>query len=271
VKLDPVPAPAAQSLALSAYPRPPAERRAGFQASGSRLIGFQLPILQIPRQALLAFEPSQIGSIVGALMDACIPQLDKVLPTDEFEELGGHGLSKHAGILGEREGYPDYLHESGVRAELKLLYVNPPTELVVKSPPTQKEPSARLSQKVTLKNIEPDRDVLLLLAYQLQPRRDDPDLVSPTIIDAGVFPVIDCVIARDRRLIKGSGRWFGHYETPAVLSKKGKEKVGRNQTPDASTYGRKESEGKDFNEDTNFGKLKRIPDPALKEFLKKHR
>lgn len=271
MKLDPIPTPADQSLDLSDYPRPPAPLLAEFQKAVDRLVGFQLPILQIPRGALLAFEPSQIGSIVGALMDACIPQLDKVLPTDEFEELGKHGLSKHAGILGEREGYPDYLHDSGVRAELKLLYVNPLPELVVKSPPTQKEPSARLTQKVTLKNIEPDRDVLLVLAYQLQPRRDDPDLVSPTIIDAGVFPVIDCVIARDRRLRKGGGQWFGHYETPAVLSKRGKKKVAQGQTPDASTYGRKESEGKDFNEDTNFGKLKRIPDPALKAFLKKHR
>ena len=34
--------------------------------------------------------------------------------------------------------------------------------------------------------------------------------------------------------------------------------------------GRKESEGKDFNEDTNFGKLKRVPYRPLQLFLKKH-
>ena len=31
-----------------------------------------------------------------------------------------------------------------------------------------------------------------------------------------------------------------------------------NQAIDYSSYGRKENEGKDLNEDTNFGKLKRI-------------
>src|ERR1039457_3654042 len=40
---------------------------------------------------------------------------------------------------------------------------------------------------------------------------------------------------------------------------------------DTSSYGRKESEGKDFNEDTNFGKLKRIPHPGLQTFLRKYR
>ena len=38
---------------------------------------------------------------------------------------------------------------------------------------------------------------------------------------------------------------------------------------DNRSYGRKESEGKDFNEDTNFGKLKRIPHPNLQAFLRK--
>jgi hypothetical protein len=38
-----------------------------------------------------------------------------------------------------------------------------------------------------------------------------------------------------------------------------------------SAYGRKESEGKDFNEDTNFGKLKRIPHPKLQGFLARYR
>ena len=35
--------------------------------------------------------------------------------------------------------------------------------------------------------------------------------------------------------------------------------------------GRKESEGKHVNEDTNFGKLKRIPYGPFQEFLKKYR
>jgi hypothetical protein len=40
---------------------------------------------------------------------------------------------------------------------------------------------------------------------------------------------------------------------------------------DLSSYGRNESEGKDFNEDTNFGKLKRIPHARLQQFLAKYR
>mgnify|MGYP006274593261 CR=1 FL=1 len=35
------------------------------------LIGCQLDVLKLPRDILAAFEPSQIGTIVGTLMDAC--------------------------------------------------------------------------------------------------------------------------------------------------------------------------------------------------------
>jgi hypothetical protein len=67
----------------------------------------------------------------------------------------------------------------------------------------------------------------------------------------------------------GAGRWFGNYETPCVISKIGAEKLANGQVLNTTSYGRKESEGKDFNEDTNFGKLKRTPLPALQTFLKK--
>ncbi|WP_288175448.1 hypothetical protein [Sporofaciens musculi] len=40
------------------------------------------------------------------------------------------------------------------------------------------------------------------------------------------------------------------------------------QPVDYSSYGRKENEGKDLNEDTNFGKLKRIPYGPLQEYIK---
>jgi len=76
--------------------------------------------------------------------------------------------------------------------------------------------------------------------------------------------------ARDKRLSDSGGRWFGDYETPAVPSKIGREKLRKGASLEES-YGRKESEGKDYNEDTNFGKLKRIPHPALQEFSKKHK
>lgn len=124
------------------------------------LIGAQFNILSIPKEILLAFEPSQIGTIVGSLMDACIPQLSKITESDTFDSVG---LRKNDGILGDREGYPDYLHTSGKRLELKLLFVDNPN-IEMKKPPTPREPSARLTQKVTFKNVQADKDLLLVIA-----------------------------------------------------------------------------------------------------------
>jgi hypothetical protein len=83
--------------------------------------------------------------------------------------------------------------------------------------------------------------------------------------------MIELVEARDKRMTYAGGRWFGNYETPTILSKSGRRKRRQGQALDVTSYGRKESEGKDFNEDTNFGKLKRIPHPALQRFLAKYR
>ncbi len=58
-------------------------------------------------------------------------------------------------------------------------------------------------------------------------------------------------------------------EEKGMLVVKGKQQLG--QGLDFSGYGRKEDEGRDFNEDTNSGKLKRIPYEPLASFLKKHR
>ena len=80
--------------------------------------------------------------------------------------------------------------------------------------------------------------------------------------------MIDVILARDERMTVTGGRWFGNYETPSILSRVGRQKVASEL--DTSSYGRKESEGRDYNEDTNFGKLKRIPYPPLQEFLKVH-
>ena len=91
-----------------------------------------------------------------------------------------------------------------------------------------------------------------------------------TIIDIGIFSTIECIRARDKRLEACDGRWFGNYETPAILSKLGRAKVKNGIAPDSTTYGRKESEGRDYNEDTNFGKLNRIPYGPLQKFLAKH-
>lgn len=223
------------------------------------LIGTQFKSLTLPKAAMEAFEPSQIGTIVGSLMDALIPHLTDIPQV---------GLNKHGGSFGEREGYPDYKHASGARVELKLLYIDNP-KLAMKRPPTRREPSARLTQKVTLKNVVPETDVILLIAYQLKPLSDNDLAVTPTIVDLEVLSAIELVESRDHRLTSTGGRWFGNYETPCILSRKGSAKKVEGQALDTTSYGRKESEGKDFNEDTNFGKLKRIPHPELQAFLRK--
>jgi hypothetical protein len=234
----------------------------------SPIVGCQLEVLRLPRDILAGFEPSQIGTIAGALMDACIPQLGKLVrgQADLFKKLG---LTKHGGSLKDREGYPDYKHETGLRLELKLLYVDP-DEAVMKTVATAREPSARISQKVTVKNVVPDTDLLLLVAYQLQPMKENSDLYTPTIIDFELFPMIECILARDSRLENAGGKWFGHFETPVIPSKKGKTKLEKGLKLNDASYGRKESEGHDLNEDTNFGKLKRIPYKPLQEYLRKH-
>ena len=230
----------------------------------SPLIGAQFNVLSIPKEILKAFEPSQIGTIVGSLMDACIPQLSILTDSDMFNSVG---LTKNEGILGDREGYPDYIHTSGKRLELKLLFVDNPN-IEMKKPPTPREPSARLTQKVTFKNVIPEKDMLLVISYALKERTDNPNLFSPTIINLDIFPVYDCILARDRRMYNSHGGWFGYFETPTILSNQGKQKMAANIEIDYSSYGRKENEGKDLNEDTNFGKLKRIPYPPLQYYLK---
>ena len=224
------------------------------------LKGVQFDSLLLPLVALEDIEPSQIGTIVGTLMDALIPHLGGI---------GNVGLEKHEGLLGEREGYPDYRHRaSGLRVELKLIFVDNP-RIRMKKPPTDREPSARLTQKVTVKNVVPSTDAMLLIAYQLQAASGRPGSATPTIIDLDVFSMIELVEARDKRLVESGGLWFGNYETPCILSRMGREKKGKRMHLDTNTYGRKESEGKDFNEDTNFGKLKRIPHSELQAFLRK--
>lgn len=228
------------------------------------LIGAQFNILSIPKEILLAFEPSQIGTIIGSLMDACIPQLSKITESNAFDNVG---LKKNDGILGDREGYPDYIHTSGKRLELKLLFVDNPN-IEMKKPPTPREPSARLTQKVTFKNVQPDKDLLLVIAYALVESNSKPGFFSPTIIDFELFPVYECILARDRRMYDCNGGWFGQFETPTILSNQGKYKKAAGIDIDYSSYGRKEEEGKDLNEDTNFGKLKRIPYMPLRQYIK---
>ena len=226
------------------------------------LCGTTVDYLKLPAEMGMEIEPSQVGTIVGTLTDLLLPRI-------ALEK--GIGLKKavsFGGTLGEREGYPDFQHDdAGYRIELKGAFRDN-ANVKMKKPPTPREPSARLTQKVTEKNVDADRDALLVLVYELEPRRDDPSLLSPTIVNLGLFPVIECVRARDARMTSGGGRWFGDYQTPTILSAIGKKNLRAGIALDLQNYGRKKDEGRDFNEDTNFGKLKRIPYRPLQEFLR---
>lgn len=222
------------------------------------LCGTPVHYLRLPTDMAPQIEPSQIGTIVGTLTDLILPRI-------ALEK--GIGLKKAAGLLGDREGYPDFVHDAGYRVELKGVFTDNPS-VKLKKPPTPREPSARLTQKVTEKNVDPERDALLLLVYQLAPLPEDMTLLTPTIVGVGVFPAIECVRARDMRMAESGGRWFGHFETPTILSKAGKRTNKLNEPLNTDQYGRKESEGWHFNEDINFGKMKRIPYRQLQEFLR---
>ena len=224
------------------------------------LVGTFIDNLSVPIEAAVKFEPSQIGTVIGTLVDALLPYI--ALKQNV-------GIKKAPGILGEREGYPDFVHSSGYRLELKGIFKDNPN-IKLKKPPTPREPSARLTQKVTIKNVVPEKDALIVLVYQLDTIQEELSLLSPRIVDAAVFPVIECVKARDNRLYKSGGKWFGDYETPAILSNSGRNKLSRGLKLNTKNYGRKESEGYDYNEDTNFGKLKRIPYKPLHLLMKKH-
>ena len=229
------------------------------KATLSPLINTEITYLQLPYNVIKEFEPSQVGTIVGTLTDAILPELalQKNL-----------GLSKYVGQIGFREGYPDFIHlPTGYRLELKGLFIDNPN-VRLKMPPTPREPSARLTQKVTVNKVQPDTDGLLIISYQLAPMQANPNLICPVIKAIEILPVVECVRARDFRLSEAGGIWFGNFQTPTILSARGRAKMLQGIPLDQTTYGRKESEGKDYNEDTNFGKLKRIPYKPLQEFLK---
>ena len=220
------------------------------------LIGVRITWLSIPSGALVGFEPSQIAVIVNTLIDAILPQIEFLASDAEnATKLAGVGLSKAPGVIGQRETYPDYIHVSGKRVELKGLFVDN-LELALKRPPTDREPSARLKENVTMDVIDPANDALLVAAVQLQ--SDENGKCSPYVTDIGVFSMVECVRARDRSLGERGGRWIRGI--PKVVEK---SSVGKFKT-------KKKLQISDFEKDTNFGKLKRIPYEPLQEFMRRH-
>lgn len=218
------------------------------------LIGLRIDWLSLPQQALPGFEPSQIAVIVNTLLDAALPQIELLATNPENRRKLEHlGLSKAPGEIEDRESYPDYIHTSGYRVELKGLFVDNPS-LDLKRPSTRREPSARLKENITKENIDPEKDVLMLAAVQL---REFDGLCYPVIVDIGIFSMIECTRARDDRLTRLGGRWRDGI--PQVVKKASSAKH-RNGLPLADS---------DYEKDTNFGKLKRIPYPPLQDFMRK--
>jgi hypothetical protein len=139
--------------------------------------------------------------------------------------------------------------------ELKGLFIDN-RDLPLKRPKTPREPSARLKENITMQVIDPANDALLLAAVQLQ--EDDQGNCTPRIVDFAVFSMVKCVRSRDRRLKEAGGKWF-----------KGVPKVVKKGSISKWRGGRKMTAA-DFEKDTNFGKLKRIPYPPLQNFMRKH-
>lgn len=219
------------------------------------LIGLRVDWLSLPEKALPGFEPSQIAVIVNTILDAAMPQIELLATNPENRAKLEHmGLSKATGEIGDREHYPDYIHKSGYRVELKGLFVDN-LSLKFKRPPTRREPSARLKENVTIREVNPEKDVLMLAAVQLQ---ELVGICHPVIIDIGLFSMIECIRARDNRLLQTGGRW--HKGIPQVVRKNSQIKFRKKQL----------LRDDDFEKDTNFGKLKRIPYAPLQDFMRKH-
>lgn len=220
------------------------------------LIGLKINWLTLPDKALTGFEPSQIAVIVNTLLDAVLPQIEFLATNPEnADRLRGVGLGKSPGTIGQRESYPDYVHASGKRIELKGLFVDNPA-LELKRPPTAREPSARIKENIRMEGIDAASDALLIAAVKIQ--CDEHGNCSPYIIDLGVFSMIECVRARDARLAEAGGRWIG--KLPMVVKKSSMAKHARME----------DLQPTDFEKDTNFGKLKRIPYAPLQAFMRKH-
>lgn len=220
------------------------------------LTGLRIDWLALPEKVLPGFEPSQSAVIVNTLLDAALPQLRllEVQDPENRARLEQVGLSKSRGLIGDREAYPDYLHKSGFRIELKGLFVDNPA-LIFKRPPTPREPSARLKENITTKEVVAEKDVLMVAAVQLQ---ELDRIYYPVITEIGLFPMIECIRARDNRLLSGGGRWHGSQ--PQVIKKASQAKRRRGEPLSDDDYAK----------DTNFGKLNRIPYPPLVAMLLKY-
>ena len=215
-----------------------ADRISSFAERLRKLRGHRVDWLKVPCEAIGQFEPSQLAVIVNTLLDVTLP-LDP-----DLKELG---ISKHRTWEHDREGYPDYsVEDLDLRAELKGLFAENPA-VPTKETIAKREPSARFRESG--QEIDQDRDVLLVVAWTIQP--DDEGFCSPTIVDYIALPAGDVAAVRDAYLVERGGK-FAPDGTPLRLKLK-----------------RDGSSPDDFAVDDNFGKLNRIPHPDLQTFLKR--
>lgn len=223
------------------------------------LIGFQLSeFLRLTSEAVFNIDHSNLGGTAGALFETAL-KCPNTLP-DELKMLG---LRKDGSTTaGDRDGYPDLRHESGDAHENKVIHAyDMDHKAVTKTRKSDSEACARL--KVTSDVVNPRRDFLLVLAWAMKPIKNEVNLYSPKIMDFDVFPVINCVVARDNYLLKRGGLWING--SAVVLSRLGQSKIKRGEQVDATSFGN----GKDYKRDTNQ-KIGRIPYKPLINFISKY-
>src|SRR5262245_16905200 len=89
------------------------------------LLGLKINWFSVPKEALGGFEPSQLAVISNTILDAALPQIEQLSEDPEnAEKLKQIQITKAPREFGQREGYPDFVHASGMRVELKGLFVD---------------------------------------------------------------------------------------------------------------------------------------------------
>jgi hypothetical protein len=185
------------------------------------------------------YEPSQLGSLVGVLMDVMLPLIPRL------------GLVRYRRSKNERESYPDFVGSDGLRYELKLVPVG--ANSAARRGRTDREPAARIGRNIKRKIVLPN-DRLLAIAYSwhIQPKLTVVfagkrlPAMCPRIDDVLILPMLPLVEARDHDLIERGGRWGAEY--PEVPTRKNPAR---------------------FKTDTNFGKLTRLPILDVSKWLER--
>ena len=169
--------------------------------NGYRIRQFSFPINS------RAFEPSQLGSIVGSLFEVWLP-------------FTMNGVMKHRCGNNNRETYPDLILSSRERVELKLI-LHCDHGKILREPPL-KESAARLGHAVTEHNVE-SHDFALVVIYDI---KVDKAACFPEVVQCKPFPILELIRARDADLVRRGGMWG--RERPMVKANTGGFKIDSN-------------------------------------------